>query len=459
MNIKASSSGRFSNTGNGYNLNLIDIDHPDYMAAIEPDIAYWSLILKDKISELYKSSNIVSTLEKHYSKMQDEMNTLRFNLKPSTVYFNPTEKCNLNCPYCYIPETIRKDGYNMPYEKLDEALIKLQQFFTSTLAEGQKPNIVFHGSEPMINKENVFKIISKYNHYFNFGIQTNGTLLEKSDIEFIKNNGVVIGLSLDGHSSAVSNKTRRSWHNEGTFDQIIKVLNEFNGYSKLSVITTVTNHNINDLPDIVEFLHQHKVNNCLLNQVRCTLQGARDIKPDDALMAKMFTRALDRSYELYQESNRKIIIVNFANIILSIVAPTARKLMCDISPCGGGRCFFAVSSKGEMFPCSEFIGLQEFNGGNLFNDNIDNVLKSSAFNLVTERKVEDIEPCNKCVIRHFCGSPCPAEAHNMNGSMKEPGAFCEFYEEQVRYAFRLIADQKNNAFLWDNWDDEIIDMF
>ena len=30
----------------------------------------------------------------------------------------------------------------------------------------------------------------------------------------------------------------------------------------------------------------------------------------------------------------------------------------------------------------------------------------------------------------------------MNGGMHKTGAFCEFYEEQVRYAFRLIADEK-----------------
>ena len=30
----------------------------------------------------------------------------------------------------------------------------------------------------------------------------------------------------------------------------------------------------------------------------------------------------------------------------------------------------------------------------------------------------------------------------MNGGMDTTGAFCEFYEEQVRYAFRLIADEK-----------------
>ena len=40
----------------------------------------------------------------------------------------------------------------------------------------------------------------------------------------------------------------------------------------------------------------------------------------------------------------------------------------------------------------------------------------------------------------------------MNGNMSSTGAFCELYEEQVRYALRLIADRKEEAFLWDGWD-------
>ena len=40
----------------------------------------------------------------------------------------------------------------------------------------------------------------------------------------------------------------------------------------------------------------------------------------------------------------------------------------------------------------------------------------------------------------------------MSGDINSPGAFCELYEEQVRYAMRLIADGKEEAYLWDNWD-------
>jgi uncharacterized protein len=192
----------------------------------------------------------------------------------------------------------------------------------------------------------------------------------------------------------------------------------------------------------------------MLNAVRCTREGARKIKPSDHELSKYYLRALDRTQELYRETGRKLIVANFANIIISIIAPTARRLMCDISPCGGGRAFFAVSAKGDMSPCSEFVGLNEFRGGNLFKDDIEKTLESPAFQLVTGRKVEDIEPCSRCAVRHFCGSPCPAEAYEMNGGMDRPGAFCELYEEQARYALRQIADGNEDTFLWEGWDDD-----
>jgi uncharacterized protein len=47
----------------------------------------------------------------------------------------------------------------------------------------------------------------------------------------------------------------------------------------------------------------------------------------------------------------------------------------------------------------------------------------------------------------------------MNGDMKNTGAFREFYEEQVRYAFRVIADGKVDAYVWDGWDKGMKDTF
>jgi len=59
--------------------------------------------------------------------------------------------------------------------------------------------------------------------------------------------------------------------------------------------------------------------------------------------------------------------------------------------------------------------------------------------------------------RHDGGKRKPSrhEVKSDTGNLCAPvlhGAFCEFYEEQVRYALRLIADGKDSAFLWDGWD-------
>jgi uncharacterized protein len=456
---RASSTGKYLNMGNGLCLNYIDLGHPDYIGVIEPDSAFWSLVRKDQLGEVISENSIVDKLNIHLKDMNKEIETLRFKLKPSAVYFNPTEQCNLNCPYCYIPSSMRKKGRHMTWEKIDEAFQILKGYFEESLPKRRKPQIVFHGSEPLMNKDAVFRAIETYGKDFSFGVQTNGTLLEQKDFDFLSSNNVMIGLSIDGPTEEISDQTRKNWSNTGTFKKLLKTLEICKGYPLLSVICTVTKHNVKSLIEIVDFFHAHYVANCLINQVRCTLEGGRQVKPSDSEMAEMFIKALGRTHELFKQTGRKLIVANFANILLGIVAPSARRLMCDINPCGGGRCFFAVSAKGDVFPCSEFIGLKSFKGGNLFKDDLNKILNSTPFQMVTKRKIEDIKPCNKCAIRHFCGSPCPAEAFEINGDMANPGAFCEFYEEQVRYAFRLIADGKENDYLWDNWDNGTSEVF
>ncbi|MDD4890298.1 MAG: peptide-modifying radical SAM enzyme CbpB [Phycisphaerae bacterium] len=448
----APSRGCFANSGNGPTLVPIEIGHDDYLALIDPDTAFWSLVGRGDLAGTLGGGKLLNAYRRKAAAFADEMQTLRFGLKPSAVYFNPTERCNLDCKYCYIPRDMRRDGEHMPPDRLMDALARLKAFFARTAPKGRRPQIVFHGAEPMLAREAVFAGIDAFADDFLFGVQTNATLLDESAVKFLVDRNVSIGLSLDGPTSATADRTRTTWAGRGVFDHVVAAMDRLRGYANWSVIATVTSENLRSLTKLVDFFHRHEAPTCMLNVVRCTLPASRKVKPDDASAAKYFIAALDRTYELFQRTGRKLPVANFANILLAILAPTARRLMCDISPCGGGRCFFALAPDGGMFPCSEFIGLDSFRGGNLFTDDIESVLASKPFQLVTGRKVEDIDPCRRCAIRHFCGSPCPAEAHEMNGGMGRTGAFCEFYEEQVRYAFRQIADSRQEAFLWDDWD-------
>lgn len=340
----------------------------------------------------------------------------------------------------------------MTPERLLEAMETLKAYFTRTLPKGVKPQIIFHGSEPMLARDAVFAGIERFGGDFRFGIQTNGTLLDESALHFITSRGVGLGLSLDGPTRAIADHTRVTWDGKGVFDAVREVLMRLRGYPNYSVICTATRANMRSLPEIVEFLHALEVPVCMLNPVRCTMAGAREVKPGDAELTRYYLKALDRAGELYATTGRKLVVANFANVLVGILAPAARRMMCDISPCGGGRCFVALSARGDLFPCSEFLGLPEFKGGNLFEEGIEAALASPAFARVTGRKVEEIEPCSRCAVRHFCGSPCPAEAHEMNGGMHKIGAFCELYVEQARYAMRLIADDRIDAYLWSDWD-------
>lgn len=449
----APSRGRFANTGNGPQLRPIDIGHPEYCALIGPDTAFWSLVRREKLADVLAGGRLLEDYREKADQFRREMETLRFGLQPSAVYFNPTERCNLNCTYCYIPETMRRDGRHMPKDKVLEALAILKDYFAETVPEGSLPQIVFHGAEPLLNRDAVFAAMEAYGDDFRFGVQTNGTLLDREAVDFLTERGAGIGISLDAPDASVADLTRKNWNGQGVYDEVLEAMDRLRGYEGWSVICTVSQRNMCELTRLVEFFHQRRVPNCLMNIVRCTLPPSREVKPGDAEAARHFLAALDRTYELYEETGRRLPVANFANILLAIVAPMARRLMCDISPCGGGRCFFALAPNGDLFPCSEFIGLEDFRGGNLFTDPIPEVLQTDAFRAVTGRRVEDIEPCSRCAIRHFCGSPCPAEAHQMNGGMDRTGAFCEFYEEQVRYAFRLIAEGREEAYLWEGWDE------
>ena len=444
---------QYANTGYGPQFAVLEVGLPDRVAVIEPDLAFWALVSRDALEEAL-AGQLVQDFQNQRESFQAEMQRLRFGLKPSAVYFNPTERCNFNCSYCYLPEKMRQSGKTMTSKELHAALESLRTYFRTVLAEGVKPQLIFHGSEPMLAKESVFAGIESFCDDFVFGIQTNASLLDDEAIVFLKDHRVGIGISLDAPTAAIADLTRKNWQGSGSFDKVVNVIEKLSSYPAFNVITTVTQNNVHTLPAMVDFYHEHGVGIVMFNPVRCTQSGGHASKPANELLAGHFCSALDKTYELYQRTGNKMVVANFANVLAGIVGPTTRRLMCDISPCGGGRCFFAVSAHGDVFPCSEFISFAEFNGGNLFQDDLPSILASEPFMSVTNRKAESIVPCAGCAIRHYCGAPCPAEVKVVAGTLNAPSPYCEFYEEQVRYAFRVIAEGREEAYLWDGWQEE-----
>lgn len=389
---------------------------------IDPETNFWGIGNNDKLHTLYENMK---------KKIIADMNELRYNSDMILFYVNPTDRCNANCPYCYLPKEIKSRGKNMSLQELRKITKKAISFFK---IKNKKGSIIFHGTEPLLNKDSIFQLVKEFGNEVHFGLQTNGLLLTETDAKFIKEHEVNIGVSLDSPIEEINDALR----GEGHHKQIMRILDWFNGYRGLNVVTTITTKNVSHLQALVRFLHNKQVGLCLMNPVRGTQKEALELRPDPSKLASEFIKAVDEAIKLTKEG-RKIVVADFANILLGIVAPSARVLMCDISPCGGGRRFFAIDANGNTYPCGEFIGKEEFMGGNIFKDSIEQIILSKNFRKVTQRVVENIAECKTCLFRNICGDPCPAEIYSTDKTMLSKSYYCDFYKQMALHAFKVIA--------------------
>lgn len=386
------------------------LEFDGFRVIFDPETNFWAIYENDvpeKVVEFY---------EQKREELKERMQRYRFEVDFNTAYINPTERCNASCEYCYIPLEIRKRGREMDYSALRNILERLE-------ALGVK-NVIFHGAEPLIVKDVVFRAIEEFD--YRFGLQTNGFLLESGDVDFLIERDVNVGLSFDSPRKDIDDFLRGRGH----YDKIVELLELFDGYGNLNVITTINRYNYTHLAEMVDFL-AGKVRLVLMNPVRGTSEGGRSLRPDPILAAEHFLQAVERAI-WHTKNGRRIVIGDFANILLGIVAPYSRVLQCDISPCGAGRRFLSVTPDG-IFPCGEFIGFEEFR---VSLDELENAGKH--FENVRKRTVEWIEECRDCAYRNICGAPCPAEIYAEKGTMLEKAPFCEFYKAVIERAFEII---------------------
>ncbi|MBI5049478.1 MAG: peptide-modifying radical SAM enzyme CbpB [Nitrospirae bacterium] len=421
---------------NNRGLSFSDIDQ-DWKLALDPDNVFWGVIPKDN-GAFHLPDGMINLYKEERGHLDTELHDFRFNADLNSIYIDPTDRCNANCPYCYIPSKIRKSGDQMTEKGLNTVLKKIASHFKNAR---KKPVIVFHAAEPLLVKDILFEAIDKFSNKFLFGIQTNATLLKKKDVEFIKKRRIGIGISLDAPDANGNNISRTMIKGSGNFEKAVQALDWLDGYKGLNVISTITKYNVNRLSELVRFLHKKKVPCVLLNPVRVTRKPALNLKPDEKEFANALINAVETAMYLSVKSSRQIVVGNFANVILAIISPSARRMMCDISPCGGGRTFLTITANGDMIPCGEFIGFKKFSGGNIFKTSIAEAMKSRPFREIRSRTVEKIQECNTCDFRHICGSPCPAEMY-ARGNMYQKAKFCESYKEIIKYAFKLIAENK-----------------
>ena len=73
-------------------LTSLDIGHPVYAALLDPDTAFWALVEKTRVADALAAGPLRDAYRQHADACRRELHALRFELKPSGVYLNPTER-------------------------------------------------------------------------------------------------------------------------------------------------------------------------------------------------------------------------------------------------------------------------------------------------------------------------------------------------------------------------------
>ena len=155
--------------------------------------------------------------------------------RPMYVMLKPAGSlCNLRCKYCYYLEKHKL------YSDLNNHVISdylLEKFIKEYIESQTTPQVLFtwHGGETLMRPISFYKkalelqrIYAQGRHIENC-IQTNGTLITADWCKFLKDNGFLVGVSIDGPQE-FHDKYRRSVANQPSFYKVMKGIELLNRY-------------------------------------------------------------------------------------------------------------------------------------------------------------------------------------------------------------------------------------
>ena len=157
----------------------------------------------------------------------DEILSYRQYVRPFYVMAKPAgARCNLRCTYCYYLE--KSSLYPAaPAQTMSDEL--LERFIRDYIAAqaGDAVSFAWHGGETLLRSRDFYRRVVELQRRYADGrqidnsIQTNGTLLDDAWCEFFRENGWLVGISLDGPPEA-HDLYRRDRQGGPTFEAVMR---------------------------------------------------------------------------------------------------------------------------------------------------------------------------------------------------------------------------------------------
>ena len=378
---------------------------------------------------------------------KDEYENLSLDLKKRKTYvkalcLNVAHTCNLSCDYCFASQgKYNGDRAIMSYEVGQKAI----DYLLENSGHHRNLDIDFFGGEPLLAWKVVKQIVAyarskeqEYKKKFRFTFTTNGMLLNDEVTEFLNQEMYNVVLSLDGRKE-VHDRLRQTVNGKGSYDHILPKFQEFvrkRGDQEYYVRGTYTRNNVDFTNDIFHIadLGFDKIS---MEPVICDPKEPYALTEED----------LPEIYNQYEILAKEMIGrgeqdkgFTFYHYMLDLSeGPCIQK---RITGCGSGTEYLAVTPWGELFPCHQFVGDEEYSMGNLW----DGITKPELQCQFQESNCYSKPECKDCWAKLYCSGGCPANALHATGSLVGTYDFsCDVFRKRVECSMMVKVDESIRA--------------
>lgn len=347
--------------------------------------------IKDEISIFFREITSTTNLFSDLGETSDTFHPYHLN----SVHLNLTNKCNLQCIYCYAEE--RSDSGNAL--QLGDYL----NIIDSINNISKNAEIVLTGGEPLIARH-AFDVAEyakrKGNQVY---LLTNGSLINEGNVKKVAELCDLVKVSIDGSIPEIHDFHR----GEGSFYKTLKAVELLaSSNAKVQVSMTVTRKNLNNIEAMVNKFgsmlsfaplfnagRAKQINNLTITgkQYYCALSSVKGINPLSYLCS-------------------------------SLIKAKERR----IRKCAIGDAEISISDTGDVYPC-HLLHLPQFLGGSIKDQSLETIYETSDVLMACRKlSVSDIHGCKTCDIRFICGGACRARAFFEKNKIDVSDNFCEY---------------------------------
>ena len=396
------------------------------------------LCTKKDIEEAYDAVTALKDAGQLFTEDEFKQPVIDFKKRKTVVKalcLNVSHDCNLACKYCFAGQgEYNGDKALMSFEVGKQAL----DFLVANSGNRTNLEVDFFGGEPLMNLDVCKQLVAygrsieeKAGKKFRFTLTTNGILLNDDFVEFANKELKNVVLSLDGRKS-VNDFMRPTVNGKGSYDIIVPKFKKFAEKRKgeFYLRGTFTHNNLDFCEDVITFMDEgFRV--VSMEPVVASPDQPYAIKEEDV---PIICEQYDKLAKVLIERAKEGEPVTFFHFMIDLSAgPCVYK---RLSGCGTGTEYLAVTPWGDLYPCHQFVGNEDFKLGNVFDgiEREDIVEEFKCCNVYAKDK------CKDCFARFYCSGGCAANAYQFHGTILDAYDIgCELERKRVECALMMKA--------------------